>query len=193
MLQGWGAGTRDCGLWGTKAGARKAPRRLPLSTEMPLLHPRGRESQVAPQPLPGVAPRPEKDLGRGSRAPRSYLFPYLAPGGPWGGGTAGWGPQGRPFRAAHWRLRPALRSLRPSLLPPLLRASRPRLRRSEVGANRAGRAPRPTYGRGGASRWAGPLWGVVRITPPTCGEPRPHSQGQGPSAGALGFEVSGPF
>lgn len=140
---------------------------------------------MAPQPLPGVAPRPEKGLGRGSRAPHSYLFPYLAPGGPWGGGTAGWGPQGRRFRAAHWRLRPALRSLRPSLLPLLLRASRPRLRRSKVGTNRAGRAPRPAYGRGGASRWAGPLWGVVRITPPICGEPRPHPQGQGPSAGAL--------
>ena len=82
--------------------------------------PPGQGEPSGPPACAGIAPRPEKDLGRGSRALHSYLLSYLAPGGPWGGGTAGWGPQGRRFRAAHWRLRPALRSLRPSLLPPLL-------------------------------------------------------------------------
>ena len=82
--------------------------------------PPGQGEPSGPPACAGIAPRPEKDLGRGSRALHSYLLSYLAPGGPWGGGAAGWGPQGRRFRAAHWRLRPALRSLLPSLLPPLL-------------------------------------------------------------------------
>ena len=103
------------------------------------------------QPVPGLAPRLEKEPGRGSRAPHSYLSPYLAPGEPWGGGAAGWGPQGRGFRAVHWRQRPAPRSLHPSrlsLLPLLLRASRPRLRSSKVGAEGGGHTGQLTGGAG---------------------------------------------
>ncbi|CAI9156994.1 unnamed protein product [Rangifer tarandus platyrhynchus] len=170
-MGGWDPRLRALGY---QDGGQEGSQEAPTFYRDAFTPPPGQGESSGPQPLPGVAPRPEKDLGRRSRAPHSYLFPYLAPGGPWGGGRAGWGPQGRRFRAAHWRLRPALRSLHPSLLPPLLRASRPRLRRRKVGTNRAGRAPRPAYGRGGASCWAGPLWGRGQDYPrPPAASPAP--------------------
>lgn len=116
------------------------------------------------QPVPGLALRLEKDPGWGSRTPHSYLSPYLAPGEPWGGGAAGWGPQGRGLRAVHWRQRPAPRSLHPSrlsLLPLLLRASRPRLlRSSKVGAEGGGHTG-PLTGRAGPPGGRGLRGGVT--------------------------------
>lgn len=94
-----GMGRWDLQLWAWDAGM--APGRLPGG--FCPLHPRSRELRTAPQPEPRLSPRPGKVPGKGSRALRSYLLPYLAPGEPWGGGAVGSGRQGSRLRAAHWR------------------------------------------------------------------------------------------
>lgn len=105
---------------GSQGGGQEGSQEAPTFYRDAFTPPPGQGEPSGPPACAGIAPRPEKDLGRGPRALHSYLFPYLAPGGPWGGRAAGWGPQGRRFLAAHWRLSPALRSLHPSLPPPLL-------------------------------------------------------------------------
>lgn len=102
-----------------------------------------------------------------------------------GRGGSGLGSSGSRLRAAHWRLRPALRPLgssrRSSLVPP-------RLRHGKVGAKRAPEGPRQAgLHVGGDSRG-----GADSLCPPTCGKPRPLRPSQALQLRAQVSGVSGP-
>lgn len=162
---------------------RRGPGRLPGGSHfLPrcLYSTRDRRAKWPPQPCRHSTPRPEKDLGRGPGALHSYCSLTWHQVGR-GEESSGLGSSGRRFLAAHWRLSPALRSLHALPSPPLLpppaapRASRRGLRRSKVGANPAGPAPRPADGREGPAGRS--LVGGVTRTPPAppAAKPRPPS------------------